>query len=674
MELTRLNIRADKVQQFNNKGVYEVEDLLRYMPKKYYDFRHPKKFENIEDGSLSLVIMTIRSVEEKYSQNTNKEYIYMSGRDDDGFFYSVFYFNSSFMKNKLIEGERVAICGRANVENRNGKRLISFVNPMVTEKDIGKAMKIKPVYKKITGMSDDYLLKSINNALALGDTSIFSDYLELSVREKFSLLNTKETLFAIHQPKDIESIKQSKKRITFDDLFLFNFMLKRKSVLKNNNSKFKLNSGKLTNAFYKSLPYSLTNGQKEAISKLYNKGRNGVRVDALVQGDVGCGKTTVAEMIMLTAIDGGGQAVLLAPTVVLAKQHYEEIKKIADNIGFNVAFLSSDIKKSERKSILKKLSNNEIDILVGTHSVLSDDVILPKLSLAVIDEEHRFGVKQREKITEKIKDGVHSISMSATPIPRSLALSMYDDSIDIIEIKELPKGRKPVVTKIIENSAVAMNSLLKVVKAGTQAYVVCPMIDEDEESDIEDVNTTLKNFTNYYEPYGIKVGMVNGKMKSEDVAKTLDDFYQNKIQILISTTVIEVGVNVPNANVIWIKNAERFGLAQLHQLRGRVGRSDKQAICLIEGDMVGEKSRQKLETFCSSNDGFYLAQKDLEFRGAGDFIGTVQSGDNKYISLMLSYPDFNKKIKEEINEIFKDQNRINFYEERLMKQIEDHTS
>ena len=669
MNIEALEIRNDKIAQFANRGIETIEDLLCYMPKKFYDFRKPKKFYEIKDGDTVCVVGKIESIEERHGNRGS--FIVIQIRDDERYYYTVMYFNSHYIMDKFAYGDRVAVCGKPKMAFMGKKRSITFTNPMVMTKDVDNALCIKPVYKKIQGMSDQFFETCLKKALAIGTSETYKDYLEIGVLQKYGLIDRREMYFDIHFPKTPEDIKKAKIRLLFDDLFTFNMMLEYKKTIAKNDSNYILRAGQNVKRYLEKLPYKLTDGQKSAVVKLINKSKDGKRINALVQGDVGCGKTEVAKIMMLSAVDANYQAFLLAPTVVLANQHYEDFCKSMEHLGVRIALLTSNLKKSERNKIIKQIAKREVDIVIGTHSLLSDDIEVSNLALFITDEEHRFGVKQREKIVNKLQNGVHSISMSATPIPRTLAMSMYGDNIDIIEIKTMPNGRKPIKTKSVQDPYKALEVLNKAIQAGNQAYVVCPLIDSDEDSDVVDVNTVYKDFCRYFRPKGVTVTMVNGSMKEDEIKKNIESFKKGESKILISTTVIEVGVNVPQANIMWIKDADRFGLAQLHQLRGRVGRGDKQGYCWIESSSESERSLHKLEIFKSSTDGFYLATEDLKMRGAGDFIGTVQSGDNKYINLVLSYPKINEKVKKEISLIYQDPQRRRYYEDILFDQLKE---
>ena len=366
----------------------------------------------------------------------------------------------------------------------------------------------------------------------------------------------------------------------------------------------------------------------------------GRRIHALVCGDVGTGKTVICTLAAAGFIGSGYQAVIMAPTQVLAKQHYDSISKMLEPFGVKTVFLDSTLKKSERTAVLKEIREGSAQLIIGTNSCIGKDVIYKDLALTVVDEEHRFGVNQRAAIIEKAARGVHSITMSATPIPRSLAQVVYGDNVQLYTIRTRPEGRLPVKTRIFKNELGNMKFVLKEVRAGHQAYVVCPMIEQSEKSpELKSVDAVSQMYRETLEPYGVRIAELTGKTPKEEADGIIDRFKSGEIDVLIATTVIEVGVNVPNATVMIITNAERFGLSSLHQLRGRVGRSSLQSYCVLQSEDESEKGLSRLQVMCDTNDGFQIAEADLKQRGAGDLLGTQQSGDNKYVSLIIANPE-----------------------------------
>ena len=388
---------------------------------------------------------------------------------------------------------------------------------------------------------------------------------------------------------------------------------------------------------------------------------DGKRVNALVQGDVGCGKTIVAFLLMMVLAENGYQSVLLAPTLVLAKQHFTELSSYMDKFGYKVEFLSGEMKKTEQNKVIKDVKNGEIDMLVGTHAVLNDSIEYKNLGIAIIDEEHKFGVLQRNKLSFP---GIHKVSMSATPIPRSLAMATMGSLTKIETINVLPAGRKKTITKVVlpsEKNKVYYK-ILEELENGRQAYIVCPFkteSDNEKFNDVADVETEYKEACRYFEKHGFKVGMATGATKKKDVEKNmqaLNDFKDHKYDVIVCTTIIEVGINVPNSNILAILSADHFSYSSIHQLKGRCRRSSNQSYCYILTD-----NKEKFKIFEQTDDGFKIAEEDLKLRGAGSFLGTEQSGENKYLMLIIANPKLNEYIKKDIDEIFKSEDRKKRY-------------
>lgn len=660
MDISALGINKGKIRQFNSKGIYTIEDLINFLPRKYYDFRKTTKIRDLEDGQIASVIGKILEIK------TGKNYIRIKIVDNSNWYMYITWFHQKYLLKKLKVGEVYNFCGKINIDEVYNSR--QMVNPMYFSKDLNKYKKIIPVYSKIQGMSDKYLLRSINTALTLVDKS---EYLDVDVLDKFALYNRKNAIRGIHQPRSLDDVKMARNRVLFDDLFYFATQL----ALKNNDTKeatsIKMENANTIKGFVDSLPFTLTDDQLNIARVIFVKMRRGEKVNALVQGDVGSGKTMVAFILMLIAAENNYQSALMAPTNVLAKQHYEELKEIGEKMGYKVGFLSGNSKAKEKREILKGLKSGEIEMVVGTHAIISDNVEFSNLGLTIVDEEHRFGVIQRDLINEKSNEGVHSITMSATPIPRSLALTIYGEGTDVYNITQMPAGRKKVITKLTENDSIAYEFMKSEINKGRQCYVVCPLIEESDSETMEgvlSVGEVYKQITDYYRGTNIKVAVISGDMKQSDIEEKIELFLKGEIDILISTTIIEVGVNVPNSTVMVIQNAERFGLAQLHQLRGRVGRGNHQSYCILISKM---KDNKKLDAMTKTTNGFKIAEIDLKLRGAGDFIGTRQSGDNKYVMLMLSNPKLFNDIRMEVKDIFKNPKRYKHYEEYIERMLSE---
>lgn len=655
MDIKTLQLTTRQNNIFEKRNITTVQEVANLFPTKYYDFSKITDFENLVVGEFSAIRgivtgLTVKGsnlflfVREKYTKETM----------------TITFFGMKFLSNFFKKGDVYFFGGK--VSDFNG---IQLTNPLVYahESEKSKVLRVYPVYSKIQGIANDSLSIVVKSAINSMNTIVGEPY-DLDILTKFNLMKQYKAYREIHSPSSMEKLQEAQKRFMFEDLFQLAFQLKLKSSF-NANNVFKFSTFNLSNKFIEELPFELTQGQKETISRIEERSQTDKGINALVQGDVGTGKTVIAFAASIMAKENGYQSAILCPTTVLAMQHFNEYKQRTKHLGVKVEFLNSDTKAKERKRILKELENGEIDTLIGTHSLLSDKVVFNKLALIVVDEEHRFGVNQREKLLEKSK-GIHFISMSATPIPRTLALTVYGESIDVYTIKTKPANRKEVKTVIYNNQEKIFDAIYRQFKKGHQSYIVCPMIDDS--SDIESVKNVYKEFNYYCEKQGlsdIKAAVVTGKMKSVDVENAISDFSNFRTHVLISTTVIEVGVNVQNATVIVIQDARQFGLAGLHQLRGRVGRGDHQSYCVL----VGDKENERLKVMIKTTDGFEIAQEDLKLRGSGDFLGTKQSGDNKTLMLALTNEVLYSQIKETVNDIFEDEKRKNKYTNAIELQI-----
>lgn len=623
-------ITPAKIKQFNKKEIYTVEQLALFLPRDYVDCT---KLTPLSDGQFCVVkIHTLKLYETKGAKGPviriYCEDIFSKAK------LSVFFFNQKFMINRVAQliGKDVICAGKASYspEYKNW----SIANPFLFTSD-SDAMKIYPVYSKISGMSDEYLKGKIVEALR------FAEFPNSLAPERYSaslkLPVYKDAIQTLHFPESFDKLEAAKKRLDYEDLQYFSTKLQWNIHENKTTSPYRAYSLKMTNGIINKLPFELTDDQKNTISKIINSSKMNVRNNALVQGDVGCGKSIVAYLSITSMADNGYQSILMAPTQVLAEQHFNDFKRYTEGTSITCEFVGGNCTASQKKKIYSQAKSGKIDVLIGTHALINDELEMPRLALIVVDEEHKFGVEQRNKLLEKGKHGVHYIKMSATPIPRSLATTIYGNSTQLYSIKTMPKGRKPVITKQVHNQESVDNFIIKQISHGKQVYVVCPMIDDNEKLEgVSSVEEISKHYSSLLEPLGFKTATLTGKTKSDDFQNTISDFKKNNINLLVSTTVIEVGVNVPNATVMIIHSAERFGLSGLHQLRGRVGRGDDQSYCLLFSE---DTENQRLETMCRTNDGFEIAEADLNQRGTGELIGSRQSGDDKFLRLMIANPN-----------------------------------
>lgn len=655
MNIEALDIKGVKAEKFNKKGIYTIEDLTNFLPRKYYDFRKPKFAYELENNEYGAIVGVVTDITSKNKASI----VSVKMKDGNNKSFGVTFFNQPFRMKTITKGCKYLVCGLVKIlEDYNN--YVTITNPVLFTGDIDKHLKIYPVYSKIEKTSEQFLQEKINSALA---TINADDYLEPILLHKYNLVPYNYAKRLIHQPKNLDDISKAQDRLLFDDLFQFNFNIKLNDVNSIDKSNIEIKSFAKSRELMEKLPFELTEGQRLALRNISTNMRNHKRVKALVQGDVGCGKTLVAILLMTVIAENGYQACLVAPTEILASQHYEECKSLLEPLGFTVGFLSGKMKLSEQKKVLKSLADGTINVIVGTHSLMTDKVVFKNLGMSIIDEEHRFGVEQREALN---KEGVHTVSMSATPIPRTIAMSMYGVNIEVETIKSLPKGRQPIDTNIVpnEDKLKVYSNILNELKKGRQAYIICPLIkksksENENMKDIANIEEEYKEAVKFFEREGFKVGFVtgdNGENKNMDTTKILNDFKNHDLDVLVATTIIEVGVNVPNSTIIAILNAERFGFAQLHQLRGRVGRGSHKSYCYIITNNV-----EKFKIFARTNDGFEIAKEDLILRGAGTFLGTQQSGDNKYLMLILANEHLNENIRKDIELIFNDKNRLKRY-------------
>ena len=558
----------------------------------------------------------------------------------------VTYFNQKFMFSNIEEGEEYLFFGK--VQRDFGK--LQMTNP-VTEKEQKNTGGITPVYSLTKGLSQNVFssfVKSAILAIDLQTKETLPDY----IKRKYKLCDILFAYKNIHFPSNEQALKLARERLAFEELLFFELGLLGK---KQNNS---LNKGipfkdyKIVEKLEDIIPFKLTNAQKRTVREIAKDINSGKQLNRLVQGDVGSGKTMVALCALLIAANSGYQGAMMAPTEILAHQHYEELCKYLEHFGFSVGLLTGSTPKKEKAALLKDLKEGKIHILVGTHAIIEADVEFKNLAMCITDEQHRFGVNQRGKLFDK-GNNPHFLVMSATPIPRTLALIMYSD-LDVSIIDELPPGRKTVKTIAAnEKDREKIDEFLRErLKADDQIYIVCPLVEETENSDeslknaVEYSKIIEKKFSDY------KVAFLHGKMKNSEKDDIMMRFKSGEIRILVSTTVIEVGVNVPNATVMMVENAERFGLSQLHQLRGRVGRGEKQAYNILVSDNPSKTTMERLKVMVKTNDGFKISEKDLELRGPGDFFGTAQSGffDMKIANFLTDVKTLNT-VMEEAKEI-----------------------
>jgi ATP-dependent DNA helicase RecG len=553
------------------------------------------------------------------------------------------WFNQPYLRNVFHKGETWVFVG--TVKKKNGSRVMTSPEYYKLPAYEDMRQELQPVYSLTAGLSNKTFQKAIGKCRDM--IQDFKDYLTDDMKLEYGLMDISEAYENIHFPMNEEILKNAIKRFAFDEFYRFLSdmgKLREENITQEN--RHVVVQGKAVAEFVAALPFSLTKGQAQAVDDiLADMGGDGV-MNRLLQGDVGSGKTVVAEAAMYACVKQGFQAALMVPTEVLARQHYLEMKAMYEPYGISTALLVGSTPIKEKRAVYDRLKNGELDIVIGTHAIIEDKVEYLDLGLVVTDEQHRFGVNQRKKLSKK-GEYPHTLVMSATPIPRTLAIVMYAD-LDISVMTELPKGRKPIKNCVVGTNyrPTAYKFIQNEIANGSQAYVICPMVDVSETMDLTNVTEytdTLKQALGD----NVRVSMLHGQMKADEKNRLMQDFADGNIDVLVSTTVIEVGINNPNATVMMVENAERFGLAQLHQLRGRVGRGKKQSYCIFINGKESKESMERLKVLEESNDGFHIANEDLRLRGPGDFFGIRQSGEAIFkIADIYNHNDSLKKAQE----------------------------
>ncbi len=611
-------------------GIFTYGDLIQHYPFRYED---RSRFYKVVDLTPDLQMVQTIGVIKSFRQIGKGRKVRLVGtlHDESGQIELVWFKGISWILDKLKPGLPYVVYGKPTLYGRTMNIAHPEVEP-VSERS-SKAGLLQPLYHSTERLKNQYLdsrsIARLQKELLIQSVNYIAETLPISLRDEFGLCQKKEAMDQIHFPKDNDQLNKAKFRLKFEELFYVQLkLIKQKLTRIDKYEGLVMTESFLVKNFYDNhLPFDLTNAQKRVIKEIYKDFRSGKQMNRLLQGDVGSGKTIVAFICMLIAIGSKTQTALMAPTEILAEQHYKGLHSFAKKVGLRVAKLTGSTKKSDRKVIHRLLRDGEIDILIGTHALLEDIVKFQQLGLAVIDEQHRFGVAQRAKLWNKNESTFpHVLVMTATPIPRTLAMTLYGD-LEISIIDELPAGRKPIITNHYYDS-----SRLKVfgfirdqVQTGRQVYIVYPLIEESEKSDYKDLMDGYESISRAFP--GLPISIVHGRMKSEDKEFEMQRFVKGETKIMVATTVIEVGVDVPNASVMLIENSERFGLAQLHQLRGRIGRGTEQSFCvLMTSYKLSKEARIRIDTMVRTNNGFEIADVDLKLRGPGDLTGTQQSG------------------------------------------------
>ncbi len=620
VELIR-GVGKKRVKLLNSIEIWTVADLLFHFPRAYDDRRKVTPLGKIMPADRVTVIGKVHAV--KASRTRSGMNILTVQLIDDTGVLTLKWFNQAYLNNIFKEGMMLTATGKVKSTGLVVREM-SVAEFEIIRKD-AMARKIYPIYPLTSGLYNSQMRNIIGNCLAYA--ACMGDFLPEHIRLSNSLFELKEAIYGIHEPKSNRHLEESINRLKFDDFFFFELATyfakqKKERRLKKDPKAFE---GKLSNRLLEKLPFKLTDAQKKVFAQIQSGLKKDSLMNMLVQGDVGSGKTVVALLGMLDVIESGFQACIMAPTSILATQHFQTIEKLLKAMDIDVGLLLSKTPTKQKLEIKEKIASGDVDIVVGTHAVIQDDVEFKKLGIVVIDEQHRFGVRQRETLIRK-GDQVDTIVMTATPIPRTLSLSIFGD-LDIASIDEMPPGRKPVRTMVLPSEKIneLYDFLKKEIENGGQAFIVYPLVEESELLDLKDATSmyeTLKD--NYFKEFS--VGLLHGRMKADEKDQIMEDFINRKYDILVSTTVIEVGIDVPSASVMVIENPERFGLAQLHQLRGRVGRNKKKGFCFLVTADKSKTNFSRLTYFASHTNGFELSEYDLHLRGPGEVMGVKQHG------------------------------------------------
>lgn len=607
---------------FHILGIDTIQDLLDYYPREYEQYRIPVSVSMVRAGKKIAVLGKI--TQSISLRNTGRLTLVTATLKEAGRELQLTWYNMAFLKKTLVFGGTYIFRG---VVSEKKNRLV-MEQPEIFTKEQYQTMqnRLLPIYSLTKGMTNKMIAKMVRQVLE--EKEIEQEYLSEKIRTSCQLAEYNYAVQEIHFPKNRENMILARKRLVFDEFLIFLLSVRQmKETVKNEKNLFGIKPVSETEALIQNLPYSLTNAQKKVWQEI-QKDMTGEKLMArLVQGDVGSGKTILAFLAMLLSAQNGYQAALMVPTEVLAVQHFESLKQLLEEhqLDFEAVLLTGSIKAKERREIYQKIENGKAKLIIGTHALIQENVNYKNLALVITDEQHRFGVHQREDLSKKGKRP-HVLVMSATPIPRTLAIMLYGD-LDLSVIDELPANRLPIKNCVVDTSyrKSAYRFMQKEIAEGRQVYVICPMVEESEGLEAENVLDYTKKLRQEMPPE-ISVGFLHGRMKPAEKNKIMEEFSENKIQILVSTTVIEVGVNVPNATVMMVENAERFGLAQLHQLRGRVGRGEHQSYCIFMQGGAKKEIKERLQILVESNDGFFIAGEDLRLRGPGDLFGIRQSG------------------------------------------------
>lgn len=669
MDLNNLKGIGEKTEKlFYKAGIEKVNDLLRYYPRYYDVFEEPVLIRDLEcDRTQAIKGTVVREVSVKRVRNLQVVTGYL--RDERGDAIKATWFNSPYLKGKLTIGSTFIFRGFVKENYSN----FSIEQPKIfgIAEYNKKKGEMQPVYPLVSGLTNNMVQKAVKQALKLVETE---EFLPEKIRNKYGLEGLQQAIEHIHYPTDKNQLYSARKRLIFDEFFMFIYNIRN---LKDKNTEIHnrhiLEEPKEVKTLINNLPYKLTNAQKRTWEEIKRDISSTKVMNRLIQGDVGSGKTIIAFFALITAALNNGQGAMMAPTEVLARQHYDNLIELIKehNINVNSVVLVGSMTAKEKREAYKVIESGDADIIIGTHALIQEKVNYNNLTMVVTDEQHRFGVRQREAISEK-GEHPHIMVMSATPIPRTLAIIMYGD-LDISVIDELPANRLPIANCVVgtDYRPNAYDFMTKQIAKGRQVYVICPTVEYSEAVEGENVIEYAEKLKRIM-PVSVNIEFLHGRMKPAEKNEIMDRFANNQIQILVSTTVVEVGVNVPNATVMMVENAERFGLAQLHQLRGRVGRGKYQSYCIFINGSGKKEALERLNILCKSNDGFLIANEDLKLRGPGDFFGVRQSGDFEFrLGDIMNDANILKQASEAVELILNEEVEISDKQRKIIIEYEN---
>ncbi len=663
---------GEKAEKSLNKlNIFRVADLLEHYPRGYDEWKPIQSICSLREGEMAAVEGSL--IQRPQMKTRGRLKILSTVIQDETASMPVTWFNMPFLRNQLQMGRRYILRGKVAV--RSGR--ITLDQPKIyTRQEFSRYVgKLRPIYPLTSGLTNHAITKAMEYALK--ETEDLYECLPADIRKRQDLIGYGKALKQIHFPKDKSQMLSGRRRLVFDELFFYQLALRYIKKRGRSRSVYVIKPQKEVEDFIRDLPFELTGAQQKVYQEILSDLMDGFAMNRLVQGDVGSGKTILAVLALYQTALNGWQSVFMVPTEVLANQHYRVLSEWMENRGVRVGLLSGAMTAKEKREAKEKIAKGEWDIVVGTHAVIQEDVHFCELALAITDEQHRFGVRQREILFEKGREP-HVLAMSATPIPRTLALILYGD-MDLSVVDMRPAMRLPIRNCVVGTAyrPNAYQFMLHQVQEGHQVYIICPMVDMSEESELENVTLYTEQLRQMYRDE-VRIESLHGKMKARQKEDIMSRFSEGAIDILVSTTVIEVGIDVPNATVMMIENAERFGLAQLHQLRGRVGRGSAQSYCIFMTGRESEESTERLRVLENSNDGFYIAKEDLKLRGQGDLFGIRQSGEHIFLladifddaQILIQAQEEAKKMGDrEIEKLYENNSRLKSRLENYMGQV-----